>query len=321
MDAFSAVLDGPRARGAFLLRLVLEPPWAIRVEDEAPLTVITVVKGTAWVVDGGEALSLSAGDVALLRGPRPYTFADAAGTAPQVRVDTEQRCWALEDGRSLVDEMRMGVRTWGDTDTTAADATVSLVGAYDLTSQITPLLVGLLPRLAVIRDADWTSPVRDLLVSEVGRDAAGQGVVLDRLLDLVLIEALRHWFTTRADDAPTWWVAAEDELVGPAIRAMQTDPARGWTVETLAREAGMSRAAFARRFAELVGTPPMTFLTQWRLSLAADLLRDTDSTIASVAREVGYGSPFALSAAFTRRYSASPTAYRKNAWARTSRPA
>lgn len=321
MDAFSAVLDGPRARGAFLLRLVLEAPWAVRVEDEAPLTVVTVVRGTAWVVDGDDAVGLSAGDVALLRGPLPYTFADAPDTAPQVRVDTEQHCWALDDGRSLADEMRQGVRTWGNTRATAEGATVSLVGAYDLTSQVTPLLVGLLPRLAVIRDADWTSPVRDLLVGEVGRDAAGQGVVLDRLLDLVLIEALRHWFTTRADDAPTWWVAAEDDLVGSAIRAMQTDPAHAWTVEGLARTAGMSRAAFARRFADLVGTPPMTFLTQWRLSLAADLLRDTDSTIASVARDVGYGSPFALSAAFTRRYSASPTAYRKNARDRTSRPA
>ena len=322
MDAFSAVLDGPRARGAFLLRTVLQPPWAIRVEDQAPLTVLTVVKGMAWVLDDdGEQLSLSAGDVALLRGPLPYTFADALDTAPQIRIDPDQRCWAVDDGRSLADEMMFAVRTWGNTDVMADDATVALVGAYDLTSQITPLLVGLLPRIAVIRDADWTSPLRDLLVGEVGRDAAGQGVVLDRLLDLVLIEVLRHWFSTRTDDAPTWWAAAEDDLVGPAIRALQTDPAHSWTVEALAREARMSRAAFARRFHELVGTPPMTFLTQWRLSLAADLLRGTDATIASVARDVGYGSPFALSAAFTRRYSASPTAYRKNDRSSTSRPA
>lgn len=313
MDAFSAVLDGPRARGAFLLRIVLAPPWGVRVEDKAPLTVITLVSGMASVLgDDGEHLTLSAGDVALVRGPRPYVFAGSPSTRPQVRIDPQQRCWSLEDGRSLADEMSLGVRTWGNTHVTADDATVSLVGAYDLTSQITPLLVGLLPRTAVIRDAEWTSPVRDLLISEVGRDAAGQGVILDRLLDLVLIEALRHWFTTRAADAPTWWLAAEDDLVGPAIRAMQTDPARGWTVEALARESGMSRAAFARRFHALVGTPPMTFLTQWRLSLAADLLRDTDATVAAVARDVGYGSPFALSAAFTRRYSASPTAYRKN---------
>ncbi|WP_404383607.1 AraC family transcriptional regulator [Knoellia locipacati] len=313
MDAFSAVLDGPRARGAFILRLVLEPPWAIRVEDEAPLTVVTVVKGTVWVLDESERLELTAGDTAILRGPMPYTFADDAGTPPQVRVDPEQQCWALDDGRSLADEMSRGVRTWGNTGLAAPGATVALVGAYDLTSQITPLLVGLLPRAAVIRGADWTSPVRDLLADGIGRDAAGQGVVLDRLLDLVLIEALRHWFTTRADDAPRWWVAAEDEMVGSALRAMQNDPARAWTVEALARQAGVSRAAFARRFAELVGTPPMTFLTHWRLSTAADLLRDTDATIASVARDVGYGSPYALTAAFTRQYSASPKAYRRGA--------
>lgn len=322
MDAFSAVLDGPRSHGAFLLRIVLSPPWGVRVEDEAPLTVVTVVQGNASITsDDGDTLALAAGDVALIRGPAPYVFADSPETAPQVRVDTEQRCWAIEDGRSLVNEMMMGVRTWGDTEISDPGATVSLVGAYDLTSQITPLLVGLLPRTAVIRAGDWTAPVRDLLVAEVGRDAPGQGVVLDRLLDLVLIEALRHWFTTRADDAPTWWLAAEDALVGPAIRALQSDPARGWTVEALARETGMSRAAFARRFHDLVGTPPMGFLTQWRLSLAADLLRDTDSTIAAVARDVGYGSPFALSTAFTRRYSASPTAYRKTSRDPGRRPA
>lgn len=322
MDPFSAVLDGPRSRGAFLLRMVLAPPWSVRVEDEAPLTVLTVVQGYACLIsDDGEALLLAAGDVALVRGPQPYVFADSAGTGPQVRVDTEQHCWAIEDGRSLANEMMMGVRTWGNTDVADPAATISLVGAYDLTSQITPLLVGLLPRTAVIRAGDWTAPVRDLLVAEIGRDAAGQGVILDRLLDLVLIEALRHWFATRADDAPTWWVAAEDTLVGPAIRAMQSDPARGWSVEGLARESGMSRAAFARRFHDLVGAPPMTFLTQWRLSLAADLLRHTDSTIAAVAREVGYGSPFALSTAFTRRYSASPTAYRRTSRDPRRRPA
>ncbi len=313
MDPFTAVLDGPRARGAFLLRTVLSPPWSVLVEDRAALTVITVVSGTAWVTGDGARLRLAAGDVALVRGPEPYLFADSPERPAQIRIDPGQHCWSLADGRSLADEMSTGVRTWGNSRPGDAGTSVSLVGAYDLTSQITPLLVGLLPRTTVIRDADWTSPVRDLLAAEIGRDAPGQGVVLDRLLDLVLIEALRHSFTTRDGDAPPWWLAAQDALIGPAIRAIQTDPARAWSVESLARLGGMSRAAFARRFHELVGSPPMAFLTQWRLALAADLLRDTDSTIAAVARDVGYGSPFALSTAFTRRYSASPTAYRRQA--------
>lgn len=313
MDPFAAVLDGPRARGAFLLRTVLSPPWAVLVEDRAALTVITVVSGTAWVVGEGARVCLTAGDVVLIRGPEPYLFADSPERAAQVRVDPDQQCWSTEDGRSLADEMSTGVRTWGNSRPGDAEASISLVGAYDLASQITPLLVGLLPRTTVIRDADWSSPVRDLLAAEIGRDAPGQGVVLDRLLDLVLIEALRYSFSTREGDAPPWWLAAQDALVGPAIRAIQTDPARAWSVESLARLGGMSRAAFARRFHELVGSPPRAFLTQWRLSLAADLLRDTDDTIAAVAREVGYGSPFALSTAFSRRYSVSPTSYRRQA--------
>ena len=153
MDAFSAVLDGPRARGAFLLRIVLTPPWGVRVEDEAPLTVITIVSGTACLVDDdgvrltprAPATSPSSEVRGPMSSPTPPT------PRPQVRVDPEQHCWSLEDGRSLANEMSLGVRTWGNTDVTDARATVSLVGAYDLTSQITPLLVGLLPRTAVIR--------------------------------------------------------------------------------------------------------------------------------------------------------------------------
>jgi AraC-like DNA-binding protein len=91
---------------------------------------------------------------------------------------------------------------------------------------------------------------------------------------------------------------------------LQNSPAQPWTVATLAREIGVSRAALARRFAELVGEPPMTFLTAWRLTLAADLLREPDATISAVARQVGYSSPFALSTAFKRVRGVSPKEHR-----------
>jgi AraC-like DNA-binding protein len=99
-------------------------------------------------------------------------------------------------------------------------------------------------------------------------------------------------------------------VVGGALRLMHADPARPWTVAELASETGVSRAALARRFHELVGEPPMSFLTGWRLTLAADLLREPGATVGSVAAQVGYGSGFALSAAFKRVRGMSPQAFR-----------
>ena len=130
--------------------------------------------------------------------------------------------------------------------------------------------------------------------------------MLDRLLDLLLIAVLRVWFARPDAEAPGWYRAYSDPVVGKALRLIHNDPAHPWTVSELAGEAGLSRAAFARRFTELVGERPMKFLTDWRLSLAADLLLEPEATIGSVAYEVGYGTPFALSSAFKRVRGLSP---------------
>jgi AraC-like DNA-binding protein len=149
--------------------------------------------------------------------------------------------------------------------------------------------------------------------SELTREGAGQEVVLDRLLDLLLIEALRVWFARPDGGAPRWWTAADDVRLAPALRAVHHRPEQPWTVASLAAEAGLSRAAFARRFGEVVGETPMAYLTDWRLSLAADELRGSDATVAAIARTVGYASPFSLSTAFKRRYGLSPQDYRRGA--------
>jgi transcriptional regulator GlxA family with amidase domain len=158
--------------------------------------------------------------------------------------------------------------------------------------------------------ADFDSPVLELLAAEIVRDEPGQEVVLDRLLDLLLVSVLRAWFARPEAEAPGWYRAQGDPIVGKALRLMQNTPAQPWTVEMLARECGVSRATFARRFQDLVGEPPMSFLTDWRLTLAAELLREPRTTVGSVARRVGYASPFALSAAFKRKRGISPAAHR-----------
>ncbi|MFV2112479.1 AraC family transcriptional regulator [Micromonospora sp. LOL_025] len=306
MDPLSGLLEGPRARGAFLLRSMLDPPFALRIEDRAPLTVVGLVRGAAWVVpdDGGPA-ALGPGDVAVLRGPDGYLVADDPATPPQVVVHPGQRCTTLR-GEPLAEATALGVRTWG---TGADGCTVLLTGTYQLPGELGRRLLTALPPLLVVGGEDRSGPLVSLLADEVTRDAPGQEVVLDRLLDLVLIAALRTWFA-RPGAAPAWYVAAADPVVGPALRLLRDDPARPWTVAALAAEVGVSRAALARRFTQLVGEPPMTFLTGCRLALAADLLREPDATLGAVAREVGYGSPFALSSAFRRVHGVSPRDHR-----------
>ena len=139
--------------------------------------------------------------------------------------------------------------------------------------------------------------------------------MLDRLLDLLLIASLRTWFTRADAEAPGWYRAYGDPVVGRALRLLHDSPAEPWTLQKLAAAASVSRASLARRFNELVGEPPMTFLTNWRIAVAADLLLEPGATVGSVARQVGYRSPFALSAAFKRVRGISPQQHRAAALA------
>ncbi len=321
MDAIAGLLDGPRAREAFLLLSTLDPPWSLRIEDEAPLTVVAMVRGEAWFVPdgGGDAVALHAGDVAIVRGPDHYTVADHPATPPQIVIEPGQVCRSVAaGGEALVDSFSLGVRTWGNTDGVAA--TEILTGIYQLDGEVSRRLLRALPPLVVLRDDEWDCPVVPLLADEIVKDEPGQEAVLDRLLDLLLIAVLRAWFAR--PEAPEWYRAYSDPVVGHALRLLHHNPRHPWTVAELAHETGASRAALARRFNELVGEPPMTFLASWRIALAADLLLEPGATIGSVAHEVGYGSPFALSTAFKRLRGISPQQHRRAARAaEDARPA
>jgi AraC-like DNA-binding protein len=303
MDAVAGLLDGPRARGAFLLRSLLDPPWSMRIEDGAPLCLIAVTRGEAWLLpEDGETRGLSTGDVAVIRGPDPYMLADDPATAPQVVILPGGQC-VTPDGQEVPLMSWMGVRSWGNS---PVGSTVMLSGTYELEGEVSRRLLGALPPLLVLAADAWQSPLVELLAEEIVKDDPGQEAVLDRLLDLLLIAVLRAWFARPDGEAPAWYRAYSDPVVGRALRLIHNDPAHPWTVAELAAEAGVSRAALARRFTELVGEPPMTFLTDWRLSLAADLLLEPEATVGSVAYQVGYRSPFALSTAFKRVRGISP---------------
>ncbi len=310
MDALAGLLDGTRARGAFLLRCSLDPPWSLRIEDEAPLAVTAVVRGHAVIwADGAPARRLGPGDLVVNRGPGPYTIADHPASPLLATIEPGQRCVGA-DGRDLHEELRKGVRGWGNS---PDGETVLLTGAYQLRGEVSTRLLRALPEMIVLTAAEWSSPLVPLLAEEITRDGPGQEAVLDRLLDLLCITAVRTWLAGPEAQVPRWYGGYADPLVGHALGLLHHNPAHPWTVAGLAAATGTSRATLARRFAETVGEPPMAFLTGWRLALSADLLREPALTLSAIARQVGYATPYAFSTAFKRVYGTSPHEFRKRA--------
>jgi AraC-like DNA-binding protein len=269
-----------------------------------------MVRGSGWLAtDLGETHPLQTGDVVIVSGGFHYTVSDEFGRSPQVIIHPGQRC-TTPDGESVTASMTLGVRTWGND---PGGATVMLTGTYTTDGEVGRRLLESIPPVIVVEAIGATAAIVDLLSHEIDGDLPGHGLVLDRLVDLLLIGALRTWFAKPHVPLPAGYAAMSDPVIGPALRLIQHEPHEPWTVALLARRVGMSRASFAARFAEAVGEPPMRFLNSWRLALAADLLRDPDVTVSAVAREVGFTSPYTFSTAFKRHYGKSPSEHRRAA--------
>ncbi|MFE7804209.1 cupin domain-containing protein [Streptomyces sp. NPDC057430] len=310
MDALGSLLYEVRSDGALFSRNILAPPWSIRFADRTKLTLVTMVRGAGWLLPGGSepAVALGRGDVAVVVGGEPFSVTDDpdAGTPPLYVLEGPDRC-TTADGREVCEDIVLGLRTCGN----ALDGpTVLLTGSYHVGGRVSERLLSALPRVVTVRPDGGPGPILDLTVAEIGRDDPGQQAVLDRLLDLLLLSTLREWFARPEADPPGWYRALGDPVAGRALRLMHDRPARPWTVAALAEETGVSRATLARRFTDLVGEPPMAYLTGWRLALAADLLARTDATVESIARQVGYRSAFGLSVAFHRVYGTRPSHHR-----------
>jgi AraC-like DNA-binding protein len=325
MDPLGDLLDGVRARTAAFCQAVLEPPWALRIADQAPLALVIPLQGHAWIVpDHDEPTLCRTGDVAIVQGPTPYTVADNPDTRPTLVVHPDNRL-TTTDGLDITEEVRLSTNTstLGPRAGNARpdSATVLASGTYQVSSFVSSRLLASLPHLVRVPREDVRSSIMDVLSAEVSRDEPGQQVVLDRLLDLALIATLRAWFARPTTDPPGWYRAHGDPLIGRTLRLIHDNPARPWTVATLAATTGASRAAFARRFTALVGQPPMTYLTHWRLDLAAEALRNTDATISTIARQVGYANAFALTVAFKRVRGTTPRQHRGDHPTKTPTPA
>jgi AraC-like DNA-binding protein len=312
VDVLSDLLHRARASNALVRQLIQRPPWSLTFAEAPPLTVVATLGGHASIrlddTDDAASARLATGDVALVKATGRYTIADDPGTPPQVVIRGGKKYVLGEDGETAGAGRNLAPRTYGDG---LPGATTMLRGAYDLRGDVGRRLLDMLPPLAVVPAGARTQATLDLLATEIARDEPGQDAVLHRLLDLVLVLALRAWCARPEAALPAWHRALADPAIGDALRLLHENPARRWTVAALAAEVGMSRAAFAARFTSLVGQPPLTYLTDWRMTVGADLLHDTEATIATVAHAVGYEDAFAFSVAFKRARGISPSVWRR----------
>ena len=195
------------------------------------------------------------------------------------------------------------------------ELTSLLCGNYHLDRSRPHPLVSQLPELIHLRTGDGRHPqltsAVELLRTELDGPRIGSSGIVPALIDSLLLYILRAWMDEFPRRAPGWAGALRDPAIAPALAAIHADPANGWTVESLAARAGLSRAAFARKFHLMVGEPPLTYLTRWRMTTAARMLRESDSALAAVAARTGYGSEFAFAKAFKREYGQAPGGYRR----------
>lgn len=196
-----------------------------------------------------------------------------------------------------------------------------LCGAYRLSGDVGSGLLNALPQVLTL-SASVGDPLRDvigLLSRELASPEPGQPTVLDRLLDILLILAIRASFREGAT-APRWYQASADPRLKAALQSIHEDAGRPWSVPELAKISGLSRTAFARTFGDALGQTPMQYLTDWRTTLARDYLRNGELAPAKIADLIGYGSPYAFAAAFRRHHGCPPGAWRQQELRRTGIP-
>lgn len=262
-----------------------------------------VLRGSCWLIPAEEPpIALNAGDVALVRGDRVHGLADNP-SSPLVEFQL-----------SNSDAPYREVRHEG-----SGPSTVVLCGAYLLDRTRAHPVLSEIPSVvhlpAYLRRHSSLRAAVELLGSELDRPQPGMGAIVPSLLDTLLLYILRAWFEQRSHDESTagWAAALSDPAIGSALSAIHHDLTYPWTVEKLGARAGLSRAAFARRFTTLIGQPPLAYLTWWRMITAARLLRESDAPLRVVARQAGYSSEIAFAAAFKREYGVSPGRYRRHA--------
>lgn len=301
-DVLASVLTVTQLGNTVLCQSELARPWGLEIDATMRTAVHLVQRGLCWLRMDALAtpLRLMAGDLVLVtRGDRHEIVDDPRTPA----LPYEEALAALERRRAA------GLLQ------TTQDSTVLLCAGYEFCSTAPHPLLSVLPGLIHV-SADQAARCEQLqlmvrlLQSESHGQMSGTDLVVPRLVDTLLVFIVRAWLASQPEGAAGWLGALRDPSIGRAIARIHEQPEHPWTVAELAREAAQSRATFARRFVELVGEPPLAYVTRWRMSLAVKLLRTTDHTIDEIALRAGYESAPAFGKAFRRRFQQSPGQFR-----------
>ena len=293
VDPLSDIIALLKPRTVFTKGISGAGRWAVRYSEFGHPSFCTVLEGSCRLaVEGEEPVTLEAGDFVLLPTTPGFVISGFEAAVP----------WNIDPKvtPAPAEEVRHGDQ--------AGPPDVRLLGGYFVfDSPDAALLISMLPRLVHMRGAGRLASVVRLVGEEALEQRAGRDLVLTRLVEVLLVEALR---AAPGDDAPPGLLRGlADGRVAAAMRQMHGDPARPWTMAGLAKEAAMSRSAFFDRFVRAVGTPPMEYLLAWRMALAKDLLRRREVGLEEVALRVGYGSASTFSTAFSRHVGQPPGRY------------
>jgi AraC-like DNA-binding protein len=305
MDVVSDAISAVRLGRPSSSRVRVGGSWCARLDPYEGAGFHVVLAGGCWLLpDGGVPVSLGVGDAVLLPHGAGHVIADSPVDAGAVQKAVPFERWlagASPRTRSDRGEVEM------------------LCGKYRLDrSRVHPLMAELPEVVHLPNRVGGHLELRaaiDLLAGELDARRPGSCIALPSLLDLLLVYMIRSWMAEGTTGA--WPGVLGDPVTAAALRALHSNPAASWTNDRLAAEVGVSRPTLARRFTTLVGRPPMAYLTWWRLTLAATMLRDTPDTLVTIARRVGYGSPYALSHAFDREFGTTPGRYRAEAAGRS----
>ncbi|MEM9073354.1 MAG: AraC family transcriptional regulator [Myxococcota bacterium] len=303
MDPLSDIFQTLRVRSSLYFRAHLTAPWGLEVPAQDRVARFHIVLDGSCLlgVEGKSEQHLQRGDLAVV--PR--------GAAHTLRADEASQTFALA---TVLDESaydgREDLYFGGE-----GSPTVLVCGHFAFDDNITHPVIDALPAVLHIRateghDFRWLDGATQSLGAETRGRPPGWEVVASRVSEILFVQILRAQIGR--SETPTAIAAFSDPQLSHALRAIHEDPQRKWNVEALARRAAMSRTAFAVRFREHLGTPPMAYITQWRLQKARIALVDSDETVASIAIDHGYQSEAAFSRAFQRLYGKPPATYRRD---------
>jgi AraC-like DNA-binding protein len=317
VDALAEVLRVTRVKGAVMAQVIAGDPWGIDIAQSTGAALHAVSAGTAWLrMEGSRPRQLMPGDIVLL--PKGAAHAIASAPAgPTIALDRFVKAQMLTPGG----ELRVG----GD-----GACSRFLCAGYDYDHEVAQPLMAALPTIVHVpagehgpgTPGDDAGSVLRMLTGELTGHDAGFATAVDRLLDVLLVQILRAWLARPdASAGASWLIGLRDPVTAGALTRLHAEPANPWTSDSLARAVGVSRATLARRFHDIVGEAPLTYLTRWRMDLAAQALRETDRPVDVIGREVGYTSEFAFNRAFSRVHGSPPGRYRSAVRARHRTPA